>query len=132
MIVVGLFLLGLAALIHVYVFYLESLAWERPSTRRTFDIRTDAQVEATKVLAFNQGFYNLFLAVATGLGIAFIVSGDTTVGSTLVYVGAGSMVLAGVVLLFSRRSAARAAVIQLTPPLLGIVTLAVGFAVDAS
>ena len=126
MVVVGLVLVGFAALVHVYVFYLESIAWERESTRRTFRMRTPEEAAATKVLAFNQGFYNLFLAIATALGIAFVAAGSTVIGATLVYVGAGSMVAAGFVLLLSRPSNARAAIIQLGPPLLGIVALAVG------
>jgi putative membrane protein len=57
-----------------------------------------------------------------------VAAGGTAVGATLVFVGAGSMVAAGLVLLLSDRSKTRPALIQLTPPLLGIVALAVGLA----
>ena len=125
MIVVGLVFAGLAAVIHVYIFYLESLAWTAPSTRRVFGT-TAEQAEITRPLAFNQGFYNLFLAVAVVLGIVFIAAGSVTVGATLVFVGAGSMVAAGLVLVLSDRTKTRAALIQLVAPLLGIGALAAG------
>lgn len=125
MIVVGLVFAGLAAVIHVYIFYLESLAWTAPGTRRVFGT-TAEQAEITRPLAFNQGFYNLFLAVAVVLGIVFIAAGSVTVGATLVFVGAGSMVAAGLVLVLSDRTKTRAALIQLVAPLLGIGALAAG------
>jgi putative membrane protein len=125
MIVVGLVFAGLAALIHVYNFYLESLAWTAPGTRRVFGT-TPEQADVTRPLAFNPGFYNLVLAITVLLGIGFVAAGSTAVGATLVFAGAGSMVAAGVVLVLSDRSKARAALIQLVAPLIGIGTLAVG------
>ncbi|HEY7814955.1 MAG TPA: DUF1304 domain-containing protein [Nakamurella sp.] len=89
MVVVGLVFAGLAALIHVYIFYLESLAWTAPATRRTFGT-TREEAAATRQLAYNQGFYNLFLAVAVLLGIGFVAAGSTAVGATLVFTGAGA------------------------------------------
>lgn len=126
MIVVGLVLTGVAALIHVYIFYLESLAWTHPRTRAVFGVRTAEQAEATRPLAFNQGFYNLFLSIWIALGTGLMAAGSTPVGATLVYVGAGSMVAAGLVLILSDRRKAAAALLQLGPPLLGLVALTVG------
>jgi putative membrane protein len=125
MIIAGLVLAALAAAIHVYIFVLESIAWSGPAARRTFGT-TDATVEVTKPLAFNQGFYNLFLAIAVVLGIVVTSAGEQAVGATLVFTGTGSMVAAGLVLLLSDRAKARAALIQLTPPLLAIVLLVIG------
>lgn len=79
-------------------------------------------------LAFNQGFYNLFLAVIVITGAITTLAGTTEIGATLVYAGAGSMVAAGLVLLVSRPSKARPALIQLTPPLLGLIALTIGLA----
>ncbi|QEV98967.1 DUF1304 domain-containing protein [Microbacterium caowuchunii] len=76
-------------------------------------------------MAFNQGFYNLFLAVATIIGIVCVVAGAPTVGATLVFVGAGSMVAAGLVLLLSSPSKARAALTQLAFPFVSVVLLAI-------
>lgn len=56
MVITGLVLAGLAALIHVYIFFLESVAWTSPTARATFGT-TAEEAEATKSLAFNQGFY---------------------------------------------------------------------------
>lgn len=107
---------------------MESIAWRGPLARRTFGPATDAEVEATAELAYNQGFYNLFLAVAVIVGIVALAAGSTAVGATLVFTGAGSMVAAGLVLLTSDRTKTSAALKQLVPPLLGIVALAVGLA----
>lgn len=62
MVIAGLVLAGLAALIHVYIFYMESIAWTGAKARATFGT-TIEEAEATKSLAFNQGFYNLVLAI---------------------------------------------------------------------
>lgn len=125
MVVVGLVFAGLAALIHVYIFYLESLAWTAPGTRRVFGT-TPEQARITRQMAYNQGFYNLFLAISVILGIGFLAAGSTAVGATLVFVGAGSMVAAGLVLVLSDRAKARAALIQLVAPLIGVVALSIG------
>lgn len=127
MIVVGLVLAALAALIHVYIFVLESLLWTSPRARALFGT-TPQEAGATRAMAYNQGFYNLFLAVAVIVGIVALAAGSTAVGATLVFTGAGSMVAAGLVLLTSDRTKTSAALKQLVPPLLGIVALAVGLA----
>ncbi|WP_422935066.1 DUF1304 domain-containing protein [Sinomonas sp. P47F7] len=127
MVIAGLVFAGIAALIHVYIFYMESLAWTAARTRATFGTSPE-QAEASKELAFNQGFYNLFLAVAAGLGVVLVTAGATAVGATLVFVGAGSMVAAGLVLLLSSPSKASAALKQLVPPAIGVVCLAIGLA----
>jgi len=128
MIITGLVFTGLAALIHIYIFALESLAWTGPRAAAIFGLHSAEEAETTKALAFNQGFYNLFLAVAVILGTVVFATVSTAVGATLVFVGAGSMVAAGLVLLLSSPSKASAALKQLVPPLLGIIALAVGLA----
>jgi putative membrane protein len=59
---------GLVALEHVYILYLEMFAWTTPRVRRIFGT-TQAQAEETKVLAANQGLYNGFLAAGLLWGI---------------------------------------------------------------
>lgn len=112
---------GLAAAIHIYIFVLESVAWDWASTRKAFGIRSDAEAAATRPLAFNQGFYNLFLAILVVLGMAFFLTGNTVSGATLYFAGTGSMVAAGLVLLLSNPKLAKAAFVQLTAPALGII-----------
>lgn len=75
MITAALVFAGLAALLHVYIFTMESLTWTSRRTRAAFDT-TAEEAETTKLLAFNQGFYNLFLAIVTGVGIVAIVLGQ--------------------------------------------------------
>ena len=118
----------MAALIHVYIFVLESVLWTTPRGRKTFGITSDVEAEMTKSLAFNQGFYNLFLAIVTGIGIVLFATGTTGAGLALILAGAGSMVLAGLVLITSSPSKARAALVQLVPPALGIIALLIGLA----
>lgn len=126
MITLGLILATLAALIHVYIFYLESIAWTGPAARKVFGLSSPEFAESTKGLAFNQGFYNLFLAIEIFLGLIFWIAGWHAVGATLVLVGAGSMVAAGLVLLLSDRTKTSAALKQRTLPALGILALVIG------
>lgn len=124
MAVVGLVLAGVAAALHVYIWVMESLTWTSARTRATFGT-TRQEAEATRELAFNQGYYNLFLAVITFAGIGVYAGADAEVGATMVFCGAGSMAAAGVVLLVSSPDKARAALTQLTPPLLGVAALTI-------
>ena len=120
MVTAGLIFAGLAALLHVYIWVMESLTWTSARTRATFGI-TESEALATKELAFNQGFYNLFLAIITATGI---VIGDG-IGIALIFAGTGSMLAAAVVLLASSPDKARAAITQGIFPLIAVVLLAV-------
>ena len=125
MITAGLVLAVLAALLHVYIFVMESLTWTSPRTRATFGT-TPETAETTKELAFNQGFYNLFLAIVTAIGVAAVLIGAKAVGVALVFAGVGSMLAAAAVLLVSSPDKARAAATQGTFPLIAIVLLVIG------
>lgn len=125
MITAGLIFAALAALLHVYIFVMESLTWTSPRTRATFGT-TPEEAETTRLLAFNQGFYNLFLAIVSGIGIAALATGCPAVGAALVFAGVGSMLAAAVVLVLSSPDKARAAITQGTFPLIAVVLLAVG------
>lgn len=125
MTIIGLVLTGLAAVLHVFIFYLESVAWTSPRARATFGT-TEAEAEATKSLAFNQGFYNLFLALAVLIGIIVFASGSFQVGLTLVFVGTGSMLAAALVVALSSRELLASALKQGTLPLLGLLCLILG------
>jgi len=125
MIIAGLVFAALAALLHVYIFVMESLTWTSARTRATFGT-TAEEAETTKLLAFNQGFYNLFLAIVSGIGIAAMFTGHRDVGAALVFAGVGSMAAAAVVLLLSARDKARAAVTQGLFPVIAIVLLLLG------
>jgi putative membrane protein len=95
------------------------------------DVRYHAEeAETTKLLAFNQGFYNLFLAVVTVVGIVAICIGHKAVGAALVFTGVGSMLAAAVVLLASSPDKARAAVTQGVFPLIAISLLVLALAIQ--
>jgi putative membrane protein len=125
LIIAGLVFAVLAALLHVYIFVMESLTWTSARTRAAFGT-TAEEAETTKLLAFNQGFYNLFLAIVTAVGVAAVLIGCIAVGVALVFAGTGSMLAAAVVLIASAPDKSRAAITQGTFPLIAIVLLAVG------
>ena len=128
MLTAALIFAALAALLHVYIFVMESLTWTSPRTRATFGT-TAEEAETTKLLAFNQGFYNLFLAIVTGIGIGAIYLGHGAVGAALVFAGVASMLAAAAVLLASSPDKARAAITQGAFPLVAVVLLAVAVAI---
>jgi len=80
-------------------------------------------------MAYNQGFYNLFLAIAVFVGIVGVAAGATSVGAALVLTGTGSMLAAALVLLLSDRTKARAAITQGTLPLLAVIATTIGLLV---
>jgi len=122
--ILKIILIGLPALIHLYIFILESVLWGKPSTNRTFNLKPD-DVAATKPLAFNQGFYNLFLALAIIIGLA-LGGGNlqsNMAGNTLIIYGLGSILAAGIVLVLSAPRLWRSACIQMIPAVAGIAAV---------
>jgi len=122
MFTVALTFAAIAAVIHLWIFVLESMLWTSPRGRTTFGT-TEEEAAATRAMAFNQGFYNLFLAVLIAAGLVAQAIGAVTVGHTLIFAGAGSMAAAGFVLLAADRTKIRPALIQLTPPLIAVIAL---------
>lgn len=127
MLIAGLVFAALAAAFHVFIFVLESLRWTAPRTRAVFGVASEADALTMKQLAFNQGFYNLFLAITALVGIVLVSAGATTAGLTLVYAGVGMMLAAALVLILSDGSKARAAALQGTFPLLAVVFVSLSF-----
>ncbi|GAA1943368.1 DUF1304 domain-containing protein [Microbacterium deminutum] len=118
---------ALAALLHVYIFVMESVQWSQPRIWRRFGVPDQATADATKPMAYNQGFYNLFLAIGAILGIVLFWAGGgdgaaaDVAGRALVLFSLGSMVAAALVLLTTGMKYLRAALIQGTLPLIGFV-----------
>ena len=126
MILASLLFAFLAAALHVFIFTMESLTWTRPATWRRFGVASQADAETTRPLAFNQGFYNLFLAAGTLIGIACAALGpegpaQSVAGWTLIFASCGSMLLAALVLVSTGRKYLRAAAIQGILPLFAVV-----------
>ena len=126
MLTLGSILALAAAALHVVIFRLESLAWGGAQAQRVFGEQSPQEVAATRELAFNQGFYNLFLAVLAALGAVLVLVGTTTVGATLLLAGTGSMLTAATVLLLSSTAHRAAALKQGALPLLAVLATAIG------
>jgi putative membrane protein len=112
---------AIAAAIHVFFFVLESVRFKQPETWRRFNIESQRDAELLAPLAFNQGFYNLFLAIGVAVGILAVLGGSVTIGRALIFFGCGSMAAAGAVLVVTDRRLIGSAVIQSLPPLVAIL-----------
>lgn len=111
---------ALAALLSVFIWYLEACAWDTAATK-VFG-HTPQQAQPTKELAFNLGFYNLFLGVITAVGLVlfFIIK---PAGIALIAAGLGSMLAAAVLLFVTSADKRSAALKQGIFPLLGLLFL---------
>ena len=126
MILASLLFAFIAAALHVYIFTMESLTWTKPATWKRFGLASQADAETTRPLAYNQGFYNLFLAIGAFIGVGSVAFAagnpvQSAVGWTLVFSCCGSMLLAAVVLALSGKKYLRAAATQGATPLLAVV-----------
>lgn len=119
-VIIGSVFVFLAAVFHLYVFFLESVTWTTPRTWKIFGIASQADADTIKPMAFNQGFYNLFLALGAGIGLVLLPV-YFLAGLGMIALATGSMFLAGVVLFFSVKRSRRAALLQAVPPLIGLV-----------
>jgi putative membrane protein len=111
-----------AALIHLWFFALESVLFSRPTVFRRFGLRSAEDAAIVRPMAFNQGFYNLFLAAGIVAGLVLVASGQRDAGRAIVLFGCACMVGAGIVLYTTDRRFLTAAAIQAAPPLLALVT----------
>ena len=114
---------ALAAAVHVYIFVLESVVFRR-SGHRVFGLRAQ-DVEAARPWAYNQGFYNLFLAAGALLGVGLSYAsapGVAGAGIGMTVLATGSMLAAALVLVLDRPSMRRAALVQGVAPLLALAS----------
>ena len=81
---------GLVALEHVYILYLEMFAWTTPRVQRMFGT-TPEIARDSKVLAANQGLYNGFLAAGLFWGL---IHPDATIGSQIQIFFLGCVIVA--------------------------------------
>ncbi|MCX6143275.1 MAG: DUF1304 domain-containing protein [Ignavibacteriales bacterium] len=121
-------LLLLPAIIHVYIFSLESLLWDHPSTRRVFGLSSE-DAKVTKLFALNQGFYNLLLAIAIILGWflrngVLAMNDGVLAGNVLILYGLVSICIVGIVLFVSARRLWQSALVQIVPAFIGFIIMA--------
>jgi putative membrane protein len=120
----------LSAAIHVLIFYWESLAWTRPAVWRRFGLANAEDAQITRVFAYNQGFYNLFLAIGALVGSVLYGLGATDAGFALGLFSVSCMFAAAIVLVTSGPGRIRAAVVQGFFPLITIVLYIVSWATE--
>ncbi len=123
MIILATVFVTLAAALHIGIFIMESISWTRPSIWKRFGVADQQAADITKPLAYNQGFYNLFLAVGAVLGLIFYGIGMHAAGLALILFATGSMVAAAIVLVTTGRGYLRPALVQGVLPLIGFVLM---------
>ncbi|MCE9598841.1 MAG: DUF1304 domain-containing protein [Spirochaetia bacterium] len=109
---------ALAGLLHIWIFVMESVLWLRPAIHRRFGITDIKQAELMKNVFYNQGFYNLFLAIGALYGAICFNTHPMFAPAIMVF---ACLCGAGLALLSSRRTMARAAIIQGLPPLIAVI-----------
>ena len=125
---VALVFAGLAALLHIYIWTMESLTWRKPATWKRFGVASQEDAETQALFAFNQGFYNLFLAIVALFGIFQAAVGYADVGWALLLSACAMMLAAALVLASCGSKYIRAAVLQGTFPFLALVAGTVALA----
>lgn len=74
--VIANIVVGLIAVLHVYILVLEMFLWDKPAGLRAFG-QTLEVAKVSKVLAANQGLYNGFLAAGLFWGLALGENGTS-------------------------------------------------------
>lgn len=126
MVIAGIIFAFLAIALHIFVFYLESFAWETKALS-VFGMNVE-DAGHTKEMAFNQGFYNLFLALIALVGVVLFFAGNAPTGIALMLAGVGSMLAAAVLLFVTSPDKRAAAIKQGVFPLISVLLLSIGAA----
>ena len=113
-----------AGAIHMYIFYLESVAWRRPSAHRIFGVKNLDDAELLAPVFFNLGFYNLFLALGAAAGALLGFAGSST-GEVLVLYTMSFMLASALVLVGSQPAMMRGALVQGLLPAMAVALLLV-------
>jgi putative membrane protein len=126
LLIIAIVFSSLAALLHVYIWVMESILWTRPSIWKRFGLKSQADAETIRPMALNQGFYNLFLSIGVFVGFFLLPHPHLHQGGVLLILFCcASMLAAALVLVISNPKMLRAAVTQGLLPLLAVVSLAI-------
>lgn len=117
----------LSAIVHIYIFVLETFLWTSKAAMKIFDL-SEKEAASTKELAANQGVYNGALAGLVIAGIIGYVLGYDVAGSVLILSGVSVMAVAASYLFFSSSDKREAATKQAIFPLLTIIAAIAMFA----
>jgi putative membrane protein len=132
MITVAWIFASIAGGLHIVVFVWEALVFPSPAVHRGIFFTPTEDVPAIRLWAFGVGFYNLFLGLGALIGVSVWMTGNETVGRTLVIYTCLFMFLSGLVLVAAdRMEMGRArgkgiggAIGQGLPPLLALLAVA--------
>lgn len=126
--IVGLVVAGMAAVLHLAFFVLESVLFRLPFGRRVFGVRPEHDSPALRLFAVNQGIYNLALALLVIIGLVVTVAiPDATFGTVMIFAGCSVMVVAGLALAITApKRTLPIAVAQAGLPLIAIVAILAG------
>ena len=118
---------AIAGLFHVLFFLMESIFWMNPKVHKSFGIKSVEEANQFKLSFFNQGFYNLFLAIGVFIGIYLgnphnDIGCVSAIGKTLVLFCCTSMLAASAVLFVSKPGMLRGVFIQGLAPLIAILS----------
>ena len=123
LLIIGSIFAVLAALVHVVIFYFESVGWTRPAVWKRFGVASQADADTVRPMAYNQGFYNLFLAIGAVVGVILLATEAAQGGYAVALFATLSMVAAATVLVLSSPKLARAALTQGALPLVAVLFL---------
>ncbi|NUU06791.1 DUF1304 domain-containing protein [Leifsonia sp. C5G2] len=121
MAIIGSVLLAAAAIVHLGFFAMQSVIWAAPGVWRRFGLRNQRDADVVRPMAYNQGFYNLFLAGGAVVGLALYWTTLRQVGFGLIFFCGTCMVLASLVLVTTGRRYWRAALLQGVLPLAALI-----------
>jgi len=105
----------LSGILHINFFVIESILFQKPNGYKLFKM-TEQDHRGAKLWALNQGFYNLFFAFG-------MLAGVFMQQQSLVVFCALSMIGAGVVLWVTAPRLLKGALIQMVPPIIGLIFL---------
>jgi putative membrane protein len=126
LLIIAIVFAALAAVLHVYIFIMESVLWKRPAIWKRFGLTSQADAQTIAPMALNQGFYNLFLSVGVAAGFFLLPFPRLhSAGVVLILFACASMLAASLVLVISNRRMFRAAAIQGLFPLLAVISLVI-------
>jgi putative membrane protein len=110
-------IIGLIAVLHIYILWLEMFAWTTRA-KKVFKTIPEEQFEKTKVLAANQGLYNGFLAA--GLIWSLLIT-DVDWSKNIALFFLSCVLVAGIY--GALTASKRIFFVQVVPAILGLLSL---------
>lgn len=122
MLLIAKIFISLTALLHIFFFKLESIDFMKPETLKKFRLTLE-QAQPVKLWAFNQGFYNLFLALGLIYSLYLFQSDKMIAAKAISNVILLIIFGAGIVLVCSSPQSKFAATVQSLPALIALISL---------